>query len=223
MAVAGRTGVRGSLATTIDAWRYIDRDALVVAVGVADVDPPQSVWRPYPAPAAIIGGVGERRADERKAMEAVMEAVPMAMEVVPISECESRRPGPRMKRCTRETAAAELRASTGAAKTRASAHAAEMASCHATGSHATCCAATHAAAAHAASTYRAATHAAGLHATSTCRAAAHAAGGPAASTSHAAATAAATLCERRCRKGKRRAKRTRDDTFKELVAHDQSS
>jgi hypothetical protein len=149
-------------------------------------------------------------------MEAVMEAVPMAMEVVPISECESRRPGPRMKRCTRETAAAEMPAPTGAAKMRASA---EMASCHATGSPATYRAATHAAAAHAASTYRGATHAAaaGLHATSTCRAAAHAAGGPAASTSHAAATAA--LCERRCRKGKRRAKRTRDDTFKELVAH----
>jgi hypothetical protein len=151
-------------------------------------------------------------------MMAMMEAVPVVM-VVPISERESRRPGPRMKRCTGETAAAEMRAP--AAKPRASARAAEMASCHATGSHATCRAATHAAAAHAASTYRGATHAAaGVHATSTCRAAAHAAGVPAGPTSHAAA---ATLCERRCRKGERRAKRTRDDTFKELVAHRRSS
>jgi hypothetical protein len=116
-----------------------------------------------------------------------------------------------MMRCTRETAAAEMPAPTGAAKMRASA---EMASCHATGSPATYRAATDAAAAHAASTYRgAAAHAAaaGMHAAST----SHAAGVPAAS--------AAALCERRCRKGKRRAKRTRDDAFKELVAHGQSS
>ncbi|KRR01417.1 hypothetical protein [Bradyrhizobium valentinum] len=120
-----------------------------------------------------------------------------------------------MMRCTREAAAAEMPAPTGAAKMRASA---EMASCHATCSPATYRAATHAAGVPAASTYRAATHTAGVPAASY-RAAAHAARVPAASTSH----AAATLCERRCRKGKRRAKRTRDDTFKELVAHDQSS
>src|SRR5882724_2048474 len=49
------------------------RCASVVAVAVAttDVDPSQSVWRPRPAPAAVVGSVGH--ANERKAMVAVME------------------------------------------------------------------------------------------------------------------------------------------------------
>src|SRR5216684_9118964 len=70
-----------------------------VAVVAADVDPLQSIGRPGSAPAAVVGGVGEGRANERKAMEAVMEAV--AME--PVRESGMR------KMRTRETAAAEMR------------------------------------------------------------------------------------------------------------------
>src|SRR4029453_5035361 len=47
--------------------------ASVVAVGATDVDPSQSVWRPRPAPAAVVGGVGVGYTNERKAMVAVME------------------------------------------------------------------------------------------------------------------------------------------------------
>ena len=49
----------------------------LVAVAAADVDPLQSIGRPDSAPAAVVGGVGEGRANESKAMEAVMEAVAM--------------------------------------------------------------------------------------------------------------------------------------------------
>ena len=49
----------------------------LVAVVAADVDPLRSIGRPGSAPAAVVGGVGEGRADERKAVEAVMEAVVM--------------------------------------------------------------------------------------------------------------------------------------------------
>ena len=55
----------------------IETATALVAVVAADVDPLQSIWRPSSAPAAVVGGVGEGRADERKAMEAVMEAVAM--------------------------------------------------------------------------------------------------------------------------------------------------
>ena len=61
----------------------------VIAVVAADVDPLQSIWRPGSAPAAVVGGVGEGRANERKAMEAVMEAVMeerAVMEAVPERE-----------------------------------------------------------------------------------------------------------------------------------------
>lgn len=56
------------------------RYASVVAVVATDVDPSQSVWRPRPAPAAVVGGVGEGRANERKAMVAVMDKVAVVSE-----------------------------------------------------------------------------------------------------------------------------------------------
>src|SRR6266550_203181 len=64
---------------------YRSRCASVVVVIAADVDPLQSVGRPHSAPAAIVGGVGEGRANERKAMEAVMEERAV-MEAVPERE-----------------------------------------------------------------------------------------------------------------------------------------
>ena len=80
---AGTRRCLKQLARSISSWRYTDRDAtpvaLVTVVG-ADVDPLQSVWRPHPAPAAIVGGVGERRANERKAIEAVMDEAAPVME-----------------------------------------------------------------------------------------------------------------------------------------------
>ena len=44
-------------------------------IGATDVDPSQSVWRPRPAPAAVVGGIGlgHTNANECKAMMAVME------------------------------------------------------------------------------------------------------------------------------------------------------
>jgi hypothetical protein len=54
----------------------------LVAVVAADVDPLQSISRPHPAPAVVVGGVGVGRANEGKAME---EPV---MEVVPVMERE---------------------------------------------------------------------------------------------------------------------------------------
>ena len=53
----------------------IETAKALVAVAAADVDPLRSIGRPGSAPTAVVGGVGERRADERKPMEAVMEAV----------------------------------------------------------------------------------------------------------------------------------------------------
>src|ERR1700676_1210508 len=57
--------------------------ALVVAVVAADVDPLQSMPRPHPAPAVVVGGIAVvvGRAEECKAVEAVMEEVVM-MEAV---------------------------------------------------------------------------------------------------------------------------------------------
>ena len=49
--------------------------SVVAVVIVTEVDPLRSVRRPHSAPAAIVGGVGKRYANERKAIEAVMEAV----------------------------------------------------------------------------------------------------------------------------------------------------
>ena len=56
--------------------------AALVAVVAAEVDPPQPIRRPHPAPAAVVGGVGKGRADERKAMEAMtmMDKVAVAPE-----------------------------------------------------------------------------------------------------------------------------------------------
>ena len=53
----------------------VETATALVAVAAADVDPLRSIGRPGSAPTAVVGGVGERRADERKPMEAVMEAV----------------------------------------------------------------------------------------------------------------------------------------------------
>ena len=51
------------------------RCASVIAIVATDVDPSRSIWRPRPAPAAVIGGVGvgHTNTNERKAMVAVME------------------------------------------------------------------------------------------------------------------------------------------------------
>src|SRR5258708_22290461 len=147
MAVIGRTGVHhprrnnapvttirmcGSLlrscADTMDAVQPARRQAplrqltrSLVAVAAADVDPLQSIGRPDSAPATVVGGVGEGRADERKAVEAVMEAVTME----PVRESGMR------KMRTRETAAAEMRCAH-PADMHASAHAADV---HAAGTH----------------------------------------------------------------------------------------
>ena len=91
--------------------------ASVVAVGATDVDPSRSVWRPRPAPAAVVGRVGVGHANERKAMVAVMEE-PAVM----------RKPCMRKMR-TREAATCETDAAareTHAAATHAAAHATEV-------------------------------------------------------------------------------------------------
>src|SRR6266850_4983691 len=161
MVVIGRTGVHprrnhapvttttmsGSLLTNcadaMDAVQPATRQASLqqltrslVAVVAADVDPLQSIGRPGSAPAAVVGGVGEGRANERKAMEAVMEAV--AME--PVRESGMR------KMRTRETAAAEMRCAH-PADMHASAHAADV---HAAGTHPSSHPAMHATSSHAA-------------------------------------------------------------------------
>ena len=46
---------------------------IIIAVGVADVGPAQSIGRPHPAPATVVISVDEGRAKEGKAMVAVME------------------------------------------------------------------------------------------------------------------------------------------------------
>src|SRR5213592_3721039 len=99
------------------------RYASVVAVGATDVDPSQYVWRPRPAPAAVVGGVGEGHTNECKAMVAVMEE-PAVMH----------KPGMRKTR-TREAATCETDATaceTHAAGTHPAAHATEM---HSTSMH----------------------------------------------------------------------------------------
>src|SRR6266850_5518599 len=86
-------------ATRQASLQQLTRSLVAVAVVAADVDPLQSIGRPGSAPAAVVGSVGEGRADERKAVEAVMEAVVME----PVRESGMR------KMRTRETAAAEMR------------------------------------------------------------------------------------------------------------------
>jgi len=106
------------------------RYASVVAVVAADVDPSQSVWRPRPAPAAVVGGLGVGHTNERKAMVAVME-----------ESAVMRKPGMRETRtgeaatCETDAAASEADAATcetHAAGTHAAAHATEM---HSTSMH----------------------------------------------------------------------------------------
>src|SRR5205823_8126878 len=115
-------------------------------VVATDVDPSQPVWRPRPAPAAVVGSVGVGHADERKAIVAVME-----------KSAVMRKPCMRKTR-TREAAACEAEAvtcetdaaacETHAAGMHAAARAAEM---HSTSMHSPMHAAAHAAAtAHAA-------------------------------------------------------------------------
>src|SRR5215211_5877059 len=138
--------------------------ALVVAVAVvvADVDPAQSIWRPHSAIAAIVGGEGQWRSNERKAIEAVVTEERAVMDEGGPA-CEPGRESRMRKSRTRKAAAAEVRTSAHAAKTRASAHAAEMSCCHAAGMHATPPPSGHAAGVHA--TSHAPAHAAGVHAT----------------------------------------------------------
>ena len=117
---AGTRTPQINMAAALHHQRY----ASVVAVVATDVDPSQSVWRPRPAPAAVVGGVGVGQADESKAMMAVMEE-PAVM----------RKPCMRKTR-TREAATCETEAvtcetdaaacETHAADTHAAAHAAEM-------------------------------------------------------------------------------------------------
>ena len=68
----GRAGTRThqiNMTTALPQSRCVS----VIAVAATDVDPSQSVWRPRPAPAAVVGGVGVRHSNEREAMVAVME------------------------------------------------------------------------------------------------------------------------------------------------------
>jgi len=59
------------------------QQGLVGAIADADVGPIPSIWRPDSAPAAVVVvGINEGRADERKAMEAMME------ETAPVSKRE---------------------------------------------------------------------------------------------------------------------------------------
>src|SRR6202048_2490628 len=142
----------------------------LVAVVAADVDPLQSMPRPHPAPAVIVGGVAVvvGRAEECKAMEAVMEEVVVMAEAVMEREMRKpRRECSRMRdRRTHEMAGAEMRASAHAAEMRGCAHTAEVhASTHAAGTHAS----THAAGTHAsarATGAHASAHAPAMHASS---------------------------------------------------------
>jgi hypothetical protein len=56
--------------------------ALIVTVVAAGIDPPLPIWRPLPAPAAVVA-IG---ADEGKAIEAVMEEAVMEAVMVPERE-----------------------------------------------------------------------------------------------------------------------------------------
>jgi hypothetical protein len=100
------------------------RYASVVAVVATDVDPSQPVWRPRPAPAAVVGGVGVGHTDERKAMVAVMEE-----SAVMRKPCMRKMRTREAATCETEAVACETGAAareTHAADTHAAAHAAEM-------------------------------------------------------------------------------------------------
>ena len=108
--------------------------AALVVVVATDVGPLQSIRRPHSAPAAVVSGVGEGRANERKAMEAVMEEA--VMEAIP--EREPGKPGrdSMRKGRAREAAAAKMRAAADGGEMRPAAPGMH-ASPHAAGVHAT--------------------------------------------------------------------------------------
>src|SRR6266566_1586723 len=118
--------------------------AALVVVVATDVGPLQSIRRPHSAPAAVVSGVGEGRANERKAMEAVMEEA--VMEAIP--EREPGKPGrdSMRKGRAREAAAAKMRAAADGGEMRPAAHGMH-ASPHAAGVHATSHSTAHATAA----------------------------------------------------------------------------
>jgi len=102
------------------------RCASVIAVGAADVDPSQPVWRPRSAPAAVVGGigVGHTNTNERKAMVAVMEE-PAVMGKSCMRKTRTREAAT----CEPQGAASEADAAaceTHAADTHAAAHATKM-------------------------------------------------------------------------------------------------
>jgi hypothetical protein len=102
------------------------RCASVIAVGAADVDPSQPVWRPRSAPAAVVGGigVGHTNTNERKAMMAVMEE-----SAVMGKSCMRKTRTGEAATCEPDPAASEADAAaceTHAAGTHAAAHATKM-------------------------------------------------------------------------------------------------
>ena len=119
----GRAGTRThqiNMATALPQSRCVS----VIAVAATDVDPSQSVWRPRPAPAAVVGGVGVRHANERKAMVAVMEE-PTVMGKPCMRKTRTRE----ATTCEPDPAASEADAAaceTHAADTHAAAHATKM-------------------------------------------------------------------------------------------------
>ena len=105
-------------------WRCVSAGSVITVIA-ADVDPLQSIGRPGPAPAAaVISVVAVRSAKERKAMEAMVEAM---MERVPV-ESGSRKAG--RESSVRKARTCEM----AAAEVHAAAHAAEM---HSSAVHAT--------------------------------------------------------------------------------------
>src|SRR4029077_18445882 len=99
-----------------------DHHGRLVPVVRADIDPLWSVGRPHLAPAAIVGGVDEGSAKERKAIEAVMEEAVMEA-VMECGACETRRDCRICKARIRKARAVELRACR--AKAHSSAHCAD--------------------------------------------------------------------------------------------------
>jgi hypothetical protein len=86
-----------------------DHHGRLVPVVRADIDPLWSVGRPHLAPAAIVGGVDEGSAKERKAIEAVMEEAVMEA-VMECGACETRRDCRICKARIRKARAVDLRA-----------------------------------------------------------------------------------------------------------------
>ena len=137
-AATGQISVVASVAST----RALQ--PMLVAITAADVDPLQSIGCPCPAPAVvIIGGVDIGRANECKAVEAMMEEAAVV-------ECESRKPG-------RESCMRKIPASTHAAPVRTAPMCGGEACASASTHPAPVCAAEVCASAHAAEMHSAAT------------------------------------------------------------------